>query len=644
MKYENGKYILPEDFANYSYNEIWTCDGCEKCSQYSCDMIETCTKSKVQGSYLLSYGSFICTYNEDPIVYMNKNTPVYRRRVERYNTDESGNSYKYVTYSYYPSYESIPVSEITVNGKTTLLDILTIGEDPDGTRYVLNKNQHVVKYNNNNDILATYVYVGRNILCPTQEEYIHEYSPKLPKGYSMSYSVGSQEVTVNPNDGSYTYSVGIKEANTYWKVPNRYSIEGKGSYSGWKMMTELPDGYDKSSKFSYYNEVIVKQEYSLSYRYINVRELLSNNTIPQFYDNYEKNYNKFANINIQPDKLIPSEPDKYLTDIYHKEQPDENKNKPTGNTRVRVCKLCKDANGTAYNETQYKEMLNKTYRLYNVNWSNTTGKIENGDYVGLEYVGLENIYVICYDEIYENQYDIINNEWVFNKDKTINDEHLIENQECHPKISVDRYSNLSKYTFTLTKTDDNSNVYKLGWNVTKDMLKNFKEPVSGNIVISNEDQQKITIKLKGTYTSKESVRYKFTTWSTTDDGNISGNISGDVIEFNYKFDDTNERFYNVTSYYENLVDWQNTSGLKYWVGCTALKYDEENPDGQRSTYFESILENISDNNTTKRYRVHQTTEAKKVTSNITETWRITPNKQPDGVNQYAVIKFVRKSK
>ena len=176
------------------------------------------------------------------------------------------------------------------------------------------------------------------------------------------------------------------------------------------------------------------------------------------------------------------------------------------------------------------------------------------------------------------------------------------------------------------------------------MLKNFKEPVSGNIVISNEDQQKITIKLKGTYTSKEFVRYKFTTWSTTDDGNISGNISGDGIEFNYKFDDTNERFYNVTSYYENLVDWQNTSGLKYWVGCTALKYDEENPDGQRSTYFESILENISDNNTTKRYRVHQTTEAKKVTSEITETWRITPNKQPDGVNQYAVIKFVRKSK
>ena len=75
-----------------------------------------------------------------------------------------------------------------------------------------------------------------------------------------------------------------------------------------------------------------------------------------------------------------------------------------------------------------------------------------------------------------------------------------------------------------------------------------------------------------------------------------------------------------------------------------MKYDEDHPDGQRSTYFESILENISDNNTTKRYRVHQTTEAKKVISAIQETWRITPNKQPDGENKYAVIKFVRKSK
>lgn len=638
LKYENGKYILPDDFAKYSYNEIWTCDGCEKCSQYSCNMIETCTKSKVQGSYLLSYGSFICTNNENPVAYMNEKTPVYRRRVERYNTDESGNSYKYVTYSYYPSYESIPVSEISVDGKTTLLDILTIGEE-NGIKYVLDKNQHVVKYDNNDDILASYVYVGRNILCPTQEEYIHEYSPKLPQGYSMSYSIGSQQVIVNPNAGSYTYFIGIKEANTYWKVPNRYNIEGKGKYSGWKMMTELPDEYDKSSKFSYYNEVIVKQEYSLSYRYINVRELLSNNTIPQFYDNYEKDYNKFASINIQPDKPIPSEPSKSLSDIYHKEQPDENKNKPSGKLRVRVCELC-TYNGGSYNDTQIKDLLNKEHQLYKVDWSNTT--TYEGDYIGLEIEGLENIYIHCYDKIYDKVYKIDGNEWVYDEEATIAEDKTYQVEPCQPKISVDKYSKLSKYTFTLTKTDNNSNVYKLGWNVTEDMLKTLKESVSGNIVISNEDQQEITIKLKGTYTPKESVRYTFAVWSTRDDGNVSG--YEDEIEFVYRYrvDDDSERFYNVTSYYENLVDWQNTSGLKYWVGCTALKYDEDHPDGQRSTYFESILENISDNNTTKRYRVHQTTEAKKVTSKITEFWMISPNKQPDGENRYADIRFIRR--
>ena len=637
LKYENGKYILPDDFAKYSYNEIWTCDGCEKCSQYSCNMIETCTKSKVQGSYLLSYGSFICTNNENPVAYMNEKTPVYRRRVERYNTDESGNSYKYVTYSYYPSYESIPVSEISVDGKTTLLDILTIGEE-NGIKYVLDKNQHVVKYDNNDDILASYVYVGRNILCPTQEEYIHEYSPKLPQGYSMSYSIGSQQVIVNPNDGSETYFIGIKEANTYWKVPNRYNIEGKGKYSGWKMMTELPDEYDKSSKFSYYNEVIVKQEYSLSYRYINVRELLSNNTIPQFYDNYEKDYNKFASINIQPDKPIPSEPSKSLTDIYHKEQPDENKNKPSGKLRVRVCELC-TYNGGSYNDTQIKDLLNKEHQLYKVDWSNTT--TYEGDYIGLEIEGLENIYIHCYDKIYDKVYKIDGNEWVYDEEATVAKDKTYQVEPCQPKISVDKYSKLSKYTFTLTKTDNNSNVYKLGWNVTEDMLKTFKESVSGNIVISNEDQQEITIKLKGTYTPKESVRYTFAVWSTRDDGNVSEYEDEDEILFIYNVDDDSERFYNVTSYYENLVDWQNTSGLKYWVGCTALKYDKDNPDGQRSTYFESILENISDNNTTKRYRVHQTTEAKKVTSRILETLVITPNKQPDGQNRYAVIRFKR---
>lgn len=624
LKYENGKYILPDDFYNYSYNEVWTCDGCEKCSQYSCKMIETCTKSKVQGSYLLSYGNFICTYNEDPVSYMNEKTPVYRRRVERYNTDESGNSYKYVTYSYYPSYEPIPVSEISIENENTLLGILTIGKDPDGTRYVLNKNQHVVKYDNNDDILASYVYIGRNILCPTQEEYIHEYSPKLPKGYSMSYSVGSQQIRVNYIDEKGTkqfYDVGIKEADTYWEVPNRYSVDGK-PYSGWKMMTELPGDYDKSSKFSYYGEVIISQEYNLSYRYINVRELLTNNTIPQFYDNYEKDYNKFKDINIQPDKLIPSEPDKSLTDIYHKE-PATGINKPSGKLRVRVCELC-DKDGTSYTKTELEEMLNKIYKLYTVDWTNTTGEIKNGNYVGLKPIGLDNIYVKCYDRIYDKEYveNEDNTEWIYDEKATMAGNPT--NQPCPPKISVDKNSKLSKYTFTLTETTKDSNVYKLGWDVTEDMLKTFKESIEGNIKISNEDQEELTIKLKGTYTSKESVRYKFTVYSSTADGNI--NDSDKTIKFIYRGDDTSERFYNVTSYYENLVDWENVSGLKYWVGCTVLKYDDEHPDGQRSTYFESILDNILDNNTTKRYRVHQTNEAKQNNKPIFETWKITPNK------------------
>lgn len=617
LKYENGKYILPDDFANYSYNEIWTCDGCEKCSQYSCNMIQTCTKSKVQGSYLLSYGNFICTYNEDPISYMNKNTTVYRRRVERYNTDESGNSYKYVAYSYYPSYESIPVSEICTNLGKTLLDVLTIGKEGK-TKYVLNKNQHVVKYDNNDDILATYVYIGRNILCPTQEEYIHENSPKLEQGYSMSYSVGSPEIRVSYiNDSIKPYNVGIKEANTYWEVPNRYSIDGN-PYSGWKMITEIPVDYDKSSKFSYYNEVTIQQNYSLTYRYINVRELLSNNTIPQFYDNYEKDYNKFKDINIQPNKPIPSKPDKSLNDIYNKEQPDT---KPSGKLRVRVCELC-NKDGIPYKDDTLTDMLNKTYRLYNVNWSNTTGEIENDNYVGLETKGLEDdIYVMCYDDIYEKQYDSIDNEWVYNENET--KKHHIEKTPCPPKISVDKDFKLSNYTFTLTETVKESNVYKLGWNVTEDNLKSFKESIEGNITISNEDQQEITIKLKGTYTPKNSDRYKFTVYSNTADGNV--NDSDKTIKFIYKGDDTSERFYNVTSYYEKLVDWENVSGFKYWVGCTALKYDEEHPDGQHSTYFESILDNISDNNTTKRYRVHQTDEAKQNNKTIFETWKITPN-------------------
>ena len=228
-------------------------------------------------------------------------------------------------------------------------------------------------------------------------------------------------------------------------------------------MTELPDKYDKSSKFSYYNEVIVKQEYSLSYRYINVRELLSNNTIPQFSDNYEKDYNKFASINIQPDKPIPSEPSKSLSDIYHKEQHDENKNKPSGKLRVRVCELC-TYNGGSYNDTQIKDLLNKEHQLYKVDWSNTT--TYEGDYIGLEIEGLENIYIHCYDKIYDKVYKIVDNEWVYDEKATVAKDKTYQVEPCQPKISIDKYSKLAKYTFTLT--ENGSNVYKLGWNVTED--------------------------------------------------------------------------------------------------------------------------------------------------------------------------------
>ena len=96
--------------------------------------------------------------------------------------------------------------------------------------------------------------------------------------------------------------------------------------------------------------------------------------------------------------------------------------------------LCKDANGTSYNETQHKEMLNKTYRLYNVDWSNTTGKTDNGNYIGLEAKGLENIYVICYDKIYDKVYKIVGNEWVYDEKATVAKDKTYQTKPCQPKI------------------------------------------------------------------------------------------------------------------------------------------------------------------------------------------------------------------
>ena len=157
----------------------------------------------------------------------------------------------------------------------------------------------------------------------------------------------------------------------------------------------------------------------------------------QYIKDYKDKLDKIAkSFDLDKQKIIVEEltikvsaPDKSLTDIYHKEQPDENKNKPTGKLRVRVCELC-DKDGIPYKDDTLTDMLNRTYRLYNVNWSNTTGEIKDDNYVGLEAKGLEDIYVICYDDIYKKQYDPIDNEWVYNENET--KKHHIEKAPCQP--------------------------------------------------------------------------------------------------------------------------------------------------------------------------------------------------------------------
>lgn len=288
--------VLPKNATYYAYNEVWMCDGCDKCTQYSCSMIAQCNKSKVVGSYIMSYGFFRAKSQNDINTYLYSN--VYKRCHERYGkSDEDNMTYKYLVVSYYPLMEKVDISYFDVNKK---IEALTV--EYDNKKWVADSNgifRHVVvgsdgllnidklKYG-----LCDYVYIGKNILCEFQDEWIYKNQPELDKDRQYSYVLGSSYITNkyigdNPSEENKDIRCANSYSITYWEWPEH--INGYNSTTGVAYrFNGLYISYDVPKEtymnFSYYETVEDEAEYYMSYRYVNVRELLSNNSEQQFYN------------------------------------------------------------------------------------------------------------------------------------------------------------------------------------------------------------------------------------------------------------------------------------------------------------------------------------------------------------------------
>lgn len=273
-----------EPFTYYSYNEVWSCDGCDKCSQYSCSMIGMCNKSKVSGSYLLSYGFTTSSYIESYLT-----TNVYRYMHKRYGHEEDGTTYLYGVLSYYPLMETVRLTDgIEKRKEQTTVDI-------DGVEWYMYDDGTFRRDNGNgdprNDVdIPKTCYVGKNILCDFQDEWIYKNAPSLDKEYEYSYSTNNTYIITrykgeDPEKKDSTCQIGY--TTTYWNLPKsiKWNDTSTGNYHEYDS-AYVSNEVKKNTymQFSYYKDIEEYIDYDLSYRYVNIREVLTNHSAPEFYN------------------------------------------------------------------------------------------------------------------------------------------------------------------------------------------------------------------------------------------------------------------------------------------------------------------------------------------------------------------------
>ena len=209
---------------------------------------------------------------------------VYRYEHHRQKESADGTAYEYISYSYYPSQtykELFGTAEQKINNMNMF--------DEQGNRLYYDWKGALVTYTPGavNSEPATYIPIGHNILCTYDYAFVNE-NNKQNIGNNVTYSTSktnSQVTYTVTKDGEsttypvsatwdeyYTYINGssIKELENEQATPININYQTTGTENASFSYMELRTGED------------VKVVASLTKRHINVRELTTNNSEPQY--------------------------------------------------------------------------------------------------------------------------------------------------------------------------------------------------------------------------------------------------------------------------------------------------------------------------------------------------------------------------
>lgn len=488
-----------------AYTEYWYCDGCELCNEGVCSMIRQCNKSSCKGYWTPSYQYAELNEDDDMDLVLNSSYNTYTYYHERYRY--VNNKYeKYEVLSYYPIMKTLSENDFEdkfafenartkIDSTTSKVTYLTYWlDDKTSTgQYVWMSKPNTDEDNpsyTSQDIdahLSTTIPIPRNIISSYIYDYISDNETDDTKFFidDTKYDTGEDRKTkISIYNELITYVPG----DDYVTIKNRpyvqfpynvvythnYQVEVEGNMKD--AIEYKNDTYNMHSVFSYYLYTLVPIEYALTQRYVNIREILSAHSRPEFFN---EDLSQPATYYV-PEPVIPDPED---SDPYDK---NNRPLKPGG-----------------YLEVYYIEVTPDNTELYNIDYKNNKFEANSQTFIIKPYIKK---YPKVYDEVYA-----IEGYWKYNEEETLRNPYNIEypNEYSIDNIIIeDSKYNLIGNSVVINNNEITKEVDATNNNTT---FKIILTPKNG-VITFNEDDAK-SLNVNKSISSK--ITFNYGTASTT---------------------------------------------------------------------------------------------------------------------------------
>lgn len=276
MSYNVPTYTYVPTYLYYpSYTESWYCDGCDLCSAASCTMIRKCNKSSCRGYWTPAYFSPSMDEIKNGFNDPGDIAPYVH---DRWYKADTGEYVKYETYSYAQTKYKTARDFAT----KAEFDVLLVKDDKIFTYYPSPVIPGFSEYRWMQDTPDNRSYLATRI----------PYSSYIQSAYIMDYIASymtDQKYAIKEHKYIYTYEGSFSSSildNPSNAVQNKYAYVKLAS-------TNLQDGTHYRmeegespilSQFSHYVWTDNQKLYDQTIRNVNVREILTSHSRPEFFN------------------------------------------------------------------------------------------------------------------------------------------------------------------------------------------------------------------------------------------------------------------------------------------------------------------------------------------------------------------------